>query len=208
MLKIAPIFAVRLTAHHEIPLMNISQLTTTFVTTIITVGGLFTAIAPSYAAPSPSKGVICPTGFKGESPVAGQFRCVNRVNVLIENVCTNPTFPKLNLRVGRDVCSKENVTIPATGPLTGLTKGSDFVDSKADPDAKKKAEERLEQALVSGKLILPRLSKRPQITIPIIPAGEREAVFVSQTLKLDDGNDIDDHTLVTFDVFTFPAKKQ
>jgi hypothetical protein len=164
-------------------------------------------ILPSHAVPSPSKGVICSTGFNGES-VSGGFRCKKVVNVLIENVCTNPQFPKLNLRVGRDVCSKENVTIPATGPLTGLNPGRDFVNSQPDPAARQKAEQKLEQAFTVGKLALPTLAKkRPAVTLPVIPAGEREAVFVSQTVLTDDAGDIDDHTRVTFNVFVFPVQK-
>jgi hypothetical protein len=165
------------------------------------------ATTPVLAAPSPSKGMTCPAGFRG-SIDGTAFRCVRRVNVLIENVCTNPTFPKLNLRVGRDVCSKNNVTIPATGPLTGLNEGRDFVNSKPDPEARAKAEQRLEQGFLRGQLILPNPIKRPALALPVIPAGDREAIFVNQTILTDDAGDIDDHTRVTFDVFTFAIKVQ
>jgi hypothetical protein len=165
------------------------------------------ATTPALAAPSPAKGVTCPSGFKGDAQGV-TFRCVRRVNVLIENICTNSTFPKLNLRVGRDLCSKNNTTIPATGPLTGLNPGQDFVNSVPDPAARAKAEQRLEQSFVSGRLVLPNPTRRPPLILPVIPAGEREAVFVSQTVLIDDAGDIDDHTRVTFDVFTFPVKVQ
>lgn len=165
------------------------------------------ATTPALAAPSPAKGVTCPAGFK--SDIQGTaFRCVRRVNVLIENICNKPAFPKLNLRVGRDVCTNNNTTVSANGPLTGLTQNKDFVFSVPDPQARAKAEQRLEQGFLSGRLILPNPSKRPALALPIISAGDREAILVSQTVKEDDANSIDDHTLVVFDVFTFPIKVQ
>jgi hypothetical protein len=165
-------------------------------------------VLPSHAAPSPSKGFVCPSGFTGEI-VDGAFRCKRVARVLIENICNNPQFPKLNLRVGRDLCSKANATIPATGALTGLTPGRDFVNSFPDPNARRTAEQRLEQGFVRGQVQLPSLAQKRQPEIlPRIVASEREAVFVSQQILIDDAGDIDDHTRVTFNVFTFAIKKQ
>jgi hypothetical protein len=185
--------------------MNSRNVSLALATIATILGG---SILPSHAAPSPSKGFVCPSGFTGEV-VDGAFRCKRVTRVLIENVCTNPQFPKLNLRVGRDVCSKENTTIPATGALTGLTLGKDFVNSVADPEARKKAEERLEQGFVRGQVQLPSLAQRRQPEIlPKIAANEREAIFAGREVLIDDAGDIDDHTRVTFNVFTFAIKKQ
>ncbi|WP_310485302.1 hypothetical protein [Chamaesiphon sp. VAR_48_metabat_403] len=181
-------------------------------------------VLPSHAAPSPSKGFVCPAGFRGEV-VDKAFLCKRRVRVLIDNICTNSQFPKLNLRAkdpsnnnpsdvntnGRDVCSKANATIVTGGPLTGLNLNRDFVPSRPDPEAKRKAEEKLEQAFARGTQIqLPVLARRrqPEAALPQIAAAEREAVFVSQEILVDDAGDIDDHTRVTFDLFTFAVKKQ
>jgi hypothetical protein len=166
------------------------------------------SVLPSHAIPSPSKGFVCPSGFTGEV-VSGAFRCKQVVPILIENICTNSQFPQLNLRVGRDLCSKRNSNIPATGALTGLNPGRDFVESVPDPQARRRAEERLEQGFVSGRIALPPLAQRRQPTLVTrIPASEREAVFVSQRVLIDDAGNSDDHTLVIFNVFTFAVKKQ
>ena len=189
--------------------MNASKLTTTIVTSaVMALGGLVSNIAPSYAAPSPSRGMVCPAGFNGETHATNSFRCVKRVEVLIGNICTNRNFPQINYRVGRDVCSVNNVNIPAVGELTGLNPGRDFVPSKADPEARKRAEQQLEQGFTAGRLAVPNPSKRSSIVLPVIAAAEREAIFVGQELKIDDNGTLDDHTLVKFDVFVFPVKRQ
>ncbi len=185
--------------------MNSRKLSLALATVATIVSG---NVLPSHAAPSPSKGFVCPAGFTGE--IADKaFICKRVARVLIENVCTNSQFPRLNLRVGRDVCSKENTTIPATGALTGLTIGKDFVNSVPDPEARKKAEERLEQGFVRGQVQLPSLAQKRQPEIlPRIAANEREAIFAGREILIDDAGDIDDHTRVTFNVFTFAVKKQ
>jgi hypothetical protein len=190
--------------------MNASKLTTTIVTSaVIAISGLVGNIAPSHAAPSPSKGVVCPVGFEGQTTGQNGFRCIKRVSVIIENICTNSNFPKLTLRDGRDICTKENVNVLSTGPLTGLNPGRDFIASVPDPQAKRRAEQRLEQAFTSGRLALPPLAPtRTPVLIPVIPAAEREAVFFFQKVVIDDRGTLDDHTVVLFDVFTFPTKKQ
>lgn len=168
--------------------MNSHKLSLALVTvaTILSV-----SILHSHA--SPSKGVICTTGFTGES-VDGGFRCKKVVPVLIANICTNPQFPKLNIRAkvpsgtpndfnknGRDVCSKANATIPAMGPLIGLTEGSDFLRSLPNPNAKRRAEEILEQAFASGRVAIPALARRREvIVLPTIPPGQREAIVARQ----------------------------
>ena len=199
--------------------MNSRKLSLALATVATILSG---SVLPSHAAPSPSKGVVCLAGFRGES-VDGGFRCKRIVRVLIENVCPNPQFPKLNLRAkapsntapndfntnGRDVCSSANATIPATGSLSGLNLGRDFTPSRSDPEARRKAEERLEQAFRLGQVAVPVLGQRrqPEIVPQLLPT-EREAVFVSQEVLIDDGGDIDDNTRVTFDLFAFPIRRQ
>jgi hypothetical protein len=202
-MNIKPRIKLYITTQEKI--MNSRKLSLALATVATILSG---NVLPSHAAPSPSKGFVCPTGFTGEV-VDGAFRCKRVTRVLIENICTNPQFPKLNLRVGRDLCSRANASIPATGPLTGLNPGRDFVDSVPDPAAKRRAEERLEQGFVRGQVQLPSLAQKRQPEIlPRIAASEREAVFVSEQILIDDAGDIDDHTRVTFNLFTFGIKKQ
>jgi hypothetical protein len=184
--------------------MNSRKISLALATVITILSG---TVLPSNAQSSPRKGVVCPKGYDGRSTENVVFRCSKQVTVLIENICTNPQFPKLNLRVGKDLCSKNNATIAATGALDGLNEGRDFVKSVPDPDAIKKAEERLEQGFASGRLALPPLvTKRPAVTLSRdIPAGQREAVVITKRIAVDDAGDIDDHTNVFFDVFVLPV---
>ena len=185
--------------------MNSRKLSLALATVATILSG---SVLPSHAAPSPSKGVVCLAGFRGES-VDGGFRCKRIVPVLIDHICTNPQFPKLNLRVGRDLCSGANTTIDATGPLTGLNLGRDYVNSIEDPEARTKAEEKLEQGFLLGQVQLPSLArKRQPVILPRIAANEREADFVRREVLIDDDGDIDDNTRVTFNVFTFPIQRQ
>jgi hypothetical protein len=217
-MNIKPRIKLYITTQEKI--MNSRKLSLALATVATILSG---NILPSHAAPSPSKGFVCPTGFTGEV-IDGAFRCKRVTRVLIENICTNPQFPKLNLRAkdpsniinpgdfnknGRDLCSRANASIPATGPLTGLNPGRDFVPSVPDPAARRRADERLEQGFVRGQVQLPSLAQKRQPEIlPRIAASEREAVFVSEQILIDDAGDIDDHTRVTFNLFTFGIKKQ
>lgn len=176
---------------------------------LATIAALSSGIAlPSQAEPSPAKGVICSTGFKGES-VGGGFRCFDDVSVLIENICTDSRFTKLTLMKGRDICTKPELNVAFDSDVTKLNKGKDYVDSVADPDAKKKAEERLERGFTTGILPLPTLAKkRKQVKLPILAVGQREvATLLKGKVLIDDAGDIDDHTLVIFRVFVFPVNR-
>ncbi len=199
--------------------MNSRKLSLALATVATILSG---TVLPSHAAPSPSKGVVCRAGFTGEI-AANAFTCMKIVPVLIENICTNPQFPKLNLRAkdpsntnpedfnknGRDLCSKANATIVTGGPLTGLNRGRDFVPSVPDRNAKRKAEERLERGFTLGRVPLPTLvQRRPAEALPQIAANEREAIFRSESVRIDDAGDMDDHTRVIFHLFTFPIQKQ
>ena len=87
--------------------------------------------------------------------------------------------------------------------------GRDYVNSIEDPEARTKAEEKLEQGFLLGQVQLPSLArKRQPVILPRIAANEREADFVRREVLIDDDGDIDDNTRVTFNVFTFPIQRQ
>ncbi|MFN0180306.1 MAG: hypothetical protein ACKVZ0_16010 [Gemmatimonadales bacterium] len=77
-------------------------------------------------AGTPDDGVVCRTDYVGAVDGAA-FKCSKNGAISINLSCGQGTFPKYTARDGGDICTRQNLTVGATEPLTGLTLGTDYV---------------------------------------------------------------------------------
>ena len=70
--------------------------------------------------------MVCRTDYAGALE-SGAFKCSKNASISINLSCGQGTFPKYTARDGGDICTRQNLTVGATGPLTGLTLGVDYV---------------------------------------------------------------------------------
>lgn len=107
-------------------------------TTFVALGG---AALPSVAAASPVEGMVCRAGYTGALS-NGHFVCSKTkvINVALE--CTNRLFPKFVVRApgaagdssgGRDLCTRAQISVGSTDPLTGLVQNQDFIFASVNP---------------------------------------------------------------------------
>jgi hypothetical protein len=161
---------------------KISLAFTTFLTIL---NGI---IPPSHAESS------CPLGFTNKR-IGTVSRCAKEVSFSIKNTCADQQFPKLRLRDGIDLCSKNDFLITVFGPLTGR-EGVDFIKSIPDPEAKNKAEKKLRQESDSG-FINPSVGG--------ISGSQRQVFFTDQTVVIDGSRFIEDITIVKFNIIIAPS---
>jgi hypothetical protein len=167
-------------SQHKI--MNSRRISLAIATVVTILSG---TTLPSHADRS------CPLGF-----TAGEVGCQKVVKVTIENICTNLAFPRLNVRLGRDVCSKINVVIPDGTSLDNFNEGVDFINSVADPVAKKKATGKITREIDPG-FINPSAGGAS--------SRQRRTFSTSETVLIDyDGSRRKDHTEIKFDLIITP----
>ncbi|WP_310485303.1 hypothetical protein [Chamaesiphon sp. VAR_48_metabat_403] len=127
----------------------------------------------------------CPLGF-----TAGSMGCQKVLKVKIENVCPDRRF-RLDLRVGRDLCRKDN-------PVLGISQG-DIINSVGDPRTKQKATEEItREAEQLTRAIGTGFTNSTPGKYPKIVTSERVLIdHVSMTKQ--------DYTEITFDVIILPS---
>lgn len=104
----------------------------------------------------PQAGMVCRSGYTGALS-SGAFRCT-RIQYHTVNLACPAGFSNYAVRAasspnnpdGRDLCARNNVTIPSTGPLGGLTLNQDYKLAEVDSNALGTELERLRDAEARG----------------------------------------------------------
>ena len=124
---------------------------------------------PALSHASPNDGVQCRPGYSGQLN-GGKFKCAKSEVREVTLRCTNTRFPTKVIRAtiagdaGRDLCVRPGIVIGSNDPLTGLTRGQDFVEAEFVPIsvlAVREARERSEEQ----SLNLPREEVDADVTI-------------------------------------------
>ncbi len=99
---------------------------------------------------TPNDGMVCRSSYSGALS-GSAFKCTRSLYHTINLACTNPQFPNYVVRAGtspnnpdgRDLCARNNVTIPSTGSLGGLVPNQDYREAAVDTNALNAEVERL-----------------------------------------------------------------
>jgi hypothetical protein len=83
---------------------------------------------------TPDDGMVCRSGYTGAFD-GSRFKCSKTQVITVVLTCDNPTFPTYVTRAagapgtpnGRDICTRNNVSVGSTDSVVNLVQGQDYV---------------------------------------------------------------------------------
>lgn len=158
--------------------------------------------APAISHASPDDGMVCRAGYAGAFD-GTKIKCSKTRIVTVSLECTNRLFQRYVARApgaagdtsgGRDLCLRgtasapQGATIGSTDPLTGLTRGQDFVFAEVNP------------ATFSDRVARADGDEAAALTLNV---SEVDTSAGTPSVVLNGGFGITDNARVTLTQFTF-----